>query len=98
MSADRIARIEESLRESLSPTELSIQDESHLHAGHPGARDGRGHFRVSVVSARFEGASRVKRHRMIYAALTDEMREHIHALAIEAFTPEEKAKGQAPEG
>ena len=92
LSADRvsrISRIEQRLRGSLSPLELRIEDESHLHAGHVGARDGRGHFRVSIVSDRFEGASRVKRHRMIYDALADEMRDDIHALAIEAFTPAE---------
>ncbi len=92
MSADRARRIETieaRLRESLAPTELAIEDESHLHAGHPGARDGRGHFRVSIVSERFEGVSRVKRHRLVYDALGEEMRRDIHALAIEAFTPGE---------
>lgn len=86
---ERIEGIEARLRESLCPSELSIRDESHLHAGHPGARDGRGHFRVSIVSGRFEGVSRVNRHRMVYDALGEEMRQEIHALAIEAFTPGE---------
>lgn len=89
MSAERMSRIEERLRAALSPSELAVADESHLHAGHAGARDGRGHFRVSIVSARFEGVSRVKRHRMIYDALAEELREDIHAIAIEAFTPRE---------
>ncbi len=92
MPADRARRIEgieARLRESLSPAELTIEDESHLHAGHPGARDGRGHFRVSIVAERFEGVSRVKRHRLVYDALGEEMRRDIHALAIEAFTPRE---------
>ncbi len=92
MSADRVRRIEEVLRESLAPVELRVEDESHQHVGHPGARAGGGHFRVSIVSARFEGAPRVKRHRMIYDALGDEMREEIHALAIEALTPQEWAE------
>ncbi len=86
---NRASRIERSLRNALSPTELTIEDESHLHAGHPGARDGGGHFRVSIVSGRFEGASRLQRHRMVYGALSDEMPHEIHALAIEAFTPQE---------
>jgi BolA protein len=87
--SERKSRIEQRLRESLSPVELSIEDESHLHAGHAGARDGRGHFRVAIVSERFEGVSRVKRHRMVYDALELELRDDIHALAIEAFTPRE---------
>lgn len=85
----RASRIERSLRDALSPAELTIEDESHLHAGHAGARDGGGHFRVSVVSGLFEGASRLQRHRMIYEALSDEMPQEIHALSIEAFTPQE---------
>jgi len=89
LSADRISRIEERLRESLSPSQLTLEDESHLHAGHAGARDGRGHFRLSIVSEHFQGVSRVKRHRLVYAALGDEMRRDIHALVIEAFTPAE---------
>jgi len=96
LSADRLNRIEQKLRESLSPSELELQDESHLHAGHAGARDGRGHFRVSIVSERFDGVSRLKRHRLVYDALGPEMQRDIHALAIEAFTPQEwDARSQA---
>ncbi len=86
---NRASRIERSLRNALSPIELSLEDESHLHQGHAGARDGGGHFRVSIVSGLFEGASRLQRHRMVYEALSDEMPNEIHALAIEAFTPQE---------
>lgn len=86
---DRRERIDVRLREALAPDELRVGDESHLHAGHPGAQDGRGHFRVSIVSARFRDLSRVVRHRMVYDALAEELRGDIHALAIEAFTPEE---------
>ena len=86
---NRASRIERSLRNALSPVERKVEDESHLHEGHAGARDGGGHFRVSIVSGRFEGASRLQRHRMIYEALSDEMPKEIHALAIEAFTPQE---------
>lgn len=86
---NRASRIERSLRDALSPVELNVEDESHLHAGHAGARDGGGHFRVSIVSGLFEGASRLQRHRMIYEVLSDEMPQEIHALAIKAFTPEE---------
>ncbi len=86
---NRASRIERSLRNALSPVELNLEDESHLHQGHAGARDGGGHFRVSIVSGLFEGASRLQRHRMVYEALSDEMPNEIHALAIEAFTPQE---------
>lgn len=89
MSQERIDRIEAALRGALEPVHLEIADESHRHRGHAGAADGRGHFRVTVVSARFAGVSRVARHRLVYDALDDELRDHIHALAIEARTPDE---------
>lgn len=89
MSQERIDRIEAALRGALEPEHLEIADESHRHRGHAGAADGRGHFRVTVVSARFAGVSRVARHRLVYDALDDELRDHIHALAIEARTPDE---------
>jgi BolA protein len=77
------------LRAALAPDALEIEDESHRHAGHAGARDGRGHFRVRIVSAAFEGQSAIARHRAVYAALGDLMQTDIHALAIDARTPEE---------
>jgi BolA protein len=85
----RIARIEAALRAGLAPIDLQIEDESHKHRGHAGAADGRGHFRVRIVSQSFAGCSRAQRHRMLYDALGDQMRTDIHALAIEALTPEE---------
>ncbi|MFI5269696.1 MAG: BolA family protein [Chloroflexota bacterium] len=69
--------------------ELDVQDDSAIHARHPGARDGRGHFSVRIVSRAFADHSRVERHRMVYAALGDLMQNDIHALGISAFTPEE---------
>ncbi len=71
-----------------SPTALEVQDDSHLHAGHAGAREGR-HFTVRVVSAAFNGLSRVARHRLVYDAARTLIAEGIHALAIEARTPTE---------
>ena len=86
--SDRVQRIRERL-EQLAPSELLIVDESHKHAGHEGARDGRGHFRVRIVAAAFGGKSLLARHRRIYAALGDLMQTDIHALALDARAPEE---------
>lgn len=88
--SDRVELIRRQLSAALSPTELDIEDESHRHAGHAGARDGRGHFRVRIVSAAFAGKSALARHRAVYAALGDLMQTDIHALAIDARAPEEE--------
>ncbi len=88
-AAERPAAIERLLRESFQPESLVVEDESHLHAGHPGARDGRGHFRVSIVSDAFETMSPIQRHRAIYAVMGDLMSTDIHALSIEAFASSE---------
>lgn len=85
---DRITRIEQALA-PLSPTTLTIQDDSLKHAGHAGARDGRGHFSVFIVSSRFEGLSALKRHQLVYQALSDLLETDIHAIAIQAKTPAE---------
>jgi BolA family transcriptional regulator, general stress-responsive regulator len=82
------ARLQEVLQQALAPTALEVQDDSHLHAGHAGAREGR-HFTVRVVSAAFNGLSRVARHRLVYDAARTLFAEGIHALAIEARTPDE---------
>lgn len=82
-------RIDAALRAGLAATELRVDDDSHLHAGHAGARGGGGHFRVRVVSEAFRGKGLVERHRMVYALLADEMRGAIHALAITALAPGE---------
>ncbi|MFU8876616.1 MAG: BolA family protein [Wenzhouxiangellaceae bacterium] len=83
MNEARVARIEALLQRELSPTRLAVIDESHLHVGHAGARDGRGHFRVRIAAEAFAGKPRLARHRMIHAALQDMMETDIHALAIE---------------
>jgi BolA protein len=87
--SERIDMIREKLTAALSPEQLDIIDESHLHAGHPGARGGGGHFNVTIVSKAFEGESLLARHRMVYDALGDAMKNEIHALSIKANTPEE---------
>jgi BolA family transcriptional regulator, general stress-responsive regulator len=77
---------------ALAPDALVIEDESSKHAGHAGARPGgETHFRVRIVSATFEGVSRVERQRRIYAVLADELRDRVHALALTALTPKEAA-------
>lgn len=73
----------------LAPVKVELIDDSALHAGHAGARSGGGHYRLSIVSAAFAGKNTVARHRMIYDALGDMMRKEIHALAIQAETPED---------
>jgi BolA protein len=80
--------IERALRDALQPSELAVDDDSHLHAGHAGAREGR-HFSVRITSARFVGLSRVARHRLVYDALHRLIPQGIHALAIQARTPDE---------
>jgi BolA protein len=77
--------------QALAPIELSLDDESALHAGHAGAQSGGGHYRLRLVSARFEGLSRVARHRLVYDSLDLLMRRDIHALAMTLLTPEEAA-------
>lgn len=85
----RIARITALLTSGLAPLECEVEDESALHAGHAGAASGGGHYRLRLVSSRFEGLSRVARHRLVYDALHDMMQADIHALAITALTPAE---------
>ena len=82
-------RIESTLRDAFSPAELRVEDESHLHAGHAGAREG-GHYRVFIVSEAFAGVGLVERHRKVYAALGGEFRGAVHALAITARAPGER--------
>ena len=89
MTQARTELIRLRLTDALAPEMLEIEDESHLHAGHAGARDGRGHFRVTVVSPRFADLSRIARHRLVFAALGDLMQTDIHALTLQAFSPEE---------
>lgn len=89
MTAERVKAIEEKLTETFSPDTLQVKDQSHLHAGHEGAKSGGGHFDVRIVSAAFEGQRPVQRHRMIFEALAAMMETEIHALRITAKTPEE---------
>jgi BolA protein len=87
MSNERVATIEQLLVAAFSPTELLVKDQSHLHAGHAGAQEGKGHFEVKIVSDRFAGQSRIARHRMVYDALGSFIDSDIHALKINAVSP-----------
>jgi len=78
------------LEKNFQPTELLIKDQSHLHAGHAGAKDGKGHFDVTIVSQAFDGVNRLQRHRMVYAALSKLIETDIHALSVKALTPSER--------
>jgi len=89
VSALRVAAIRARLEHALAPQQLEVTDESHLHAGHEGARDGRGHFRVRIVAAAFAGVRPVQRHQLVYAALGDLMQTDIHALALDTKAPDE---------
>ena len=91
---DRRAHIEARLREALAAEHVQVVDESHLHAGHPGAAAGGGHFRAVIVSPRFDGVATLERQRMVYAVLAEEMGREIHALAMQTLTPEQWAESR----
>lgn len=88
MSDERVAKIEKLLTDAFQPSHILVKDQSHLHAGHEGARDGRGHFDVTIVSNTFAGKRPLARHRLIYDALGTLMETDIHALRIHASTPD----------
>lgn len=89
-------RIDAKLRAGLAPERLDIKDRSHLHAGHAGARaDGESHFRLLIVSSKFDGVSRVARQRLVNDLLREELSERIHALAMKTLTPAEYEKEAA---
>jgi len=88
VTATRLERLNERLQ-TLDPVRLEVIDDSHRHAGHAGAADGRGHFTVIVVSHRFAGLTRLRRHRLVYDVVGDLMATDIHALSIHALAPGE---------
>jgi BolA family transcriptional regulator, general stress-responsive regulator len=87
-AATREERLRRRLVERFAPSRLSIEDESHFHAGHAGAAGGQGHYRVRIVAEAFRGVPAVTRHRLVYAAVGDLLQTDIHALAIEALPPD----------
>ena len=86
---ERRKEILKRLEEAFEPETLGVEDESYMHKGHEGAKDGRSHFRVLIISEAFEGKNLIDRHRMIYRVLDEMMRIDIHALAIDAWAPDE---------
>jgi BolA protein len=91
VTRSRESRLKERLEAALQPRRLEVTDESHLHAGHAGAADGRGHFTVLVVAEAFSGLPTLRRHRLVYEAVGDMMQTDIHALSIQALAPDELA-------
>lgn len=86
---NRVELIEQRLRSALDPEDVQVIDDSAAHAGHAGAREGGGHFNVLIVAEAFAGQPLIKRHRMVYQAMGDLMKKEIHALSIQALTPDE---------
>jgi len=84
VSAERAELIESVLTKAFAPDQLLVKDQSHLHAGHAGAKDGRGHFAITIVATAFDGLGRIESHRLVYAALGSLMTTDIHALSINA--------------
>lgn len=87
----RAARMRQKLQSSLEASALDIEDVSYQHAGHAAVKDNANetHFNIKVISPKFEGQSLVKRHRMVYDLLTDELNSGLHAISIVAKTPKE---------
>lgn len=88
MTTDRVKMIRQRLTDALQPESLDIEDDSASHAGHTSAGNA-GHFNVTIVSNKFNGLSLIKRHRLVYDAVTDIMNTEIHALSMKTYTPDE---------
>jgi len=89
VTGDRRERLTGRLEDGLRPDQLEVLDDSHRHAGHAGAADGRGHFTVLIVSQRFAGLGTLQRHKLVYEVVGDMMTTDIHALSIRALAPGE---------
>ena len=89
VSKKRAAMVRERLYQDLGAEFVEVDDQTHLHAGHSGAAAGGSHFEVVVISKAFEGLATLARHRLVYQAVGDAMRQDIHALSIKAYTPDE---------
>ena len=90
MTQNRVLAIRARLLAVFDPPELEVVDESHKHKGHPGARDGRGHFSVKIISPHFAGRKPIERHRMVFAALGKLLETDIHAISVRAGATEEE--------
>ena len=89
MTSQRAEQIRAVLEKAFATSHVSVRDDSALHAGHAGARDGAGHFSVRIESQEFSGRSRLERHRLVYTALASMLPREIHALNIVAVSPDE---------
>lgn len=89
MTTGRVENIRAKLSAAFAPNRLDIVDDSHKHAGHEGAKSGGGHFSVTIIATAFDGKTALQRHRMVYAALGQELTGDIHALSIQAYAPGE---------
>ena len=87
MTEARVDRIRATLESAFAPLALEIRDDSHLHAGHAGAKEGKGHFHVHIISDRFKDTKPIDRHRMVFEALGEMMTTDIHALSVSASAP-----------
>ncbi len=96
MTVPRVERIRTTLQKALSTAEVAVRDDSARHAGHVGARDGAGHFFIRIESEFFTGRSRLERHRLVYEALAEMLPREIHALTIEAVSPEDDSQSRTP--
>lgn len=85
----RVEKLRSRLQDALAPEALDIIDETAKHAGHAGAASGGGHYLLNIVSAAFEGKNPIQRHRLVFDAVGDMMHADIHALSIQARTPDE---------
>ncbi len=90
-----LADIEQRVSLALPGALIRLTDESHLHAGHAGAEGGAGHYRIHITHPKFAGLNRVARHRLVYHAVADWMPHRMHALSIEALTPNETGAGSS---
>ena len=89
MTVERVQRMRAMLEAALAPSQLDIRDDSAAHAGHAGARGGAGHYAIGIRSAAFAGLPPLRRHRLVYDALSGMMPAEIHALSIDARVPGE---------
>jgi len=95
VTQERVDRIRAYLQAEFAPDELEVEDDTHLHEGHAGAKEGKGHFRVRIVSDRFSNTRPIDRHRMVFQALGDMMNTDIHALSVAASAPDRSSNSSS---
>jgi len=95
VTQERVDRIRAYLQAEFAPDELEVKDDTHLHEGHAGAKEGKGHFRVRIVSDRFSNTRPIDRHRMVFQALGDMMDTDIHALSVAASAPDRSSNSSS---